>query len=77
MPRIKPKNDDPLRKADLLDLKEVCELFGGVRSPINRSTLYRGIRAGRFPKPVKIGLKTSRWRRDQCEAALKRMMESV
>jgi predicted DNA-binding transcriptional regulator AlpA len=39
--------------ADLLDRREVCRFFGGSR-PLNPATLYRGIRQGHFPKPVKI-----------------------
>ena len=37
---------------DLLDKVEVCRLFGGTR-PIHPATLYRAIRAGRYPRPKK------------------------
>jgi predicted DNA-binding transcriptional regulator AlpA len=60
---------------NLLTMKEVCAFFGGKTSPIDRSTLYRGIKKGRFPHPIKIGLNTSRWRRADCERALQRMAE--
>jgi predicted DNA-binding transcriptional regulator AlpA len=60
--------------ADLLDRREVCRFFGGSR-PLNPATLYRGIRQGYFPKPVKIGPGSSRWLRAECEAALTRMAE--
>jgi predicted DNA-binding transcriptional regulator AlpA len=30
--------------------------------PVSRSTWYEGIKAGRFPKPVKLGPRTSAWR---------------
>jgi len=40
--------------ADLLDRVEVCRFFGGSR-PLNPATLYRGIRKGRYPAPVKVG----------------------
>jgi len=43
----------------LLDRGAVCRYFGGNR-PINAATLYRKIRQGLFPKPVKIG-GSSRW----------------
>ena len=56
----------------LLDKAEVCSLFGR----INPSTLYRGIRLGRYPKPVKIGPGSSRWLRDECYAVLRSMMEA-
>jgi len=58
----------------LLDKAEVCRLFGGTR-PLNPSTLYRGIKQGRFPKPVKVGPGTSRWLLSECEAALRLMVE--
>jgi predicted DNA-binding transcriptional regulator AlpA len=59
---------------DLLDRRAVCELFGGTK-PINAATLYRGIRQGRFPRPVRIG-GSSRWLRAECETVLRTMMEA-
>jgi predicted DNA-binding transcriptional regulator AlpA len=59
----------------LLDRGEVCRLFGGSR-PINPSTLYRGIRQGRYPKPVRVGPNSSRWLRAECEAVLRKMTEA-
>jgi predicted DNA-binding transcriptional regulator AlpA len=59
---------------DLLDRRAVCEMFGGNR-PINAATLYRGIRAGRFPRPIRVG-GSSRWLRDECEAVLRSMKEA-
>jgi predicted DNA-binding transcriptional regulator AlpA len=60
--------------AALLDKAEVLRLFGGSK-PINASTLYRGIKQGRYPRPVKVGPGTSRWLREECEAALRTMVE--
>ena len=58
---------------DLLDRTAVCRFYGGGK-PINPSTLYRGIRKGTFPKPIRIG-GSSRWIRDECEAALQAMVD--
>ncbi len=58
---------------DLLDRRAVCCFFGGSR-PIDAATLYRGIRQRRYPSPVKIG-GSSRWLREECEAALQSMVE--
>jgi predicted DNA-binding transcriptional regulator AlpA len=58
----------------LLDRDEVCRFFGGSR-PINPATLYRGIRQGRYPKPVKVGPGSSRWLRSECERALGSMVD--
>jgi predicted DNA-binding transcriptional regulator AlpA len=65
----------PLRAAedDLLDLKETCRFFGGSR-PINAATLYRGVRLGRYPAPIKVGPNASRWLRSELEAALQSMI---
>jgi predicted DNA-binding transcriptional regulator AlpA len=59
---------------DLLDRGEVCRFFGGSK-PIDPATLYRGIRQGRFPRPVKVGPGASRWLRSECETALKVMVD--
>jgi predicted DNA-binding transcriptional regulator AlpA len=53
----------------LLDRAEVCRYFGGTKA-LNASTLYRGIRQGRYPQPVKVGPGSSRWLRAECDAAL-------
>jgi predicted DNA-binding transcriptional regulator AlpA len=50
-------------------------MIGGSK-PINPATLYRGIRAGRYPKPVKVGPGSSRWVRAELETALKAMVEA-
>jgi predicted DNA-binding transcriptional regulator AlpA len=57
---------------NLLDRKEVCRLLGGSR-PINAATLYRHIRRGLLPPPVKLG-GSSRWLLTEIEAALAGMI---
>jgi predicted DNA-binding transcriptional regulator AlpA len=54
----------------LLNRTEVCRMFGG----INPATLYRHIRQGRLPKPVKVG-GSSRWLLSECQAALQTMVD--
>ena len=58
----------------LLDRRAVCYLFGGSR-PLNPSTLCRGIRDGRYPRPIHVG-GSSRWLREECEDVLRRMVEA-
>jgi predicted DNA-binding transcriptional regulator AlpA len=58
---------------NLLDRAEVCRFFGGSK-PINTATLYRGIRQGRFPKPIRVG-GSSRWLTSEVEAALQSMID--
>jgi predicted DNA-binding transcriptional regulator AlpA len=57
--------------SELLNRRAVCAYFGG----INASTLYRGIRQGRFPRPIRVG-GSSRWLASECEAVLRGMMEA-
>lgn len=38
---------------------EACAILGGSQKPIHRSTLWRGIRDGRYPRPIKIPF--NRW----------------
>ena len=52
---------------DLLDRRQVCVFFGG-NKPLDPSTLYRVIRLGRYPQPVKVG-GSSRWLRSELESA--------
>ncbi len=41
----------------LLRLPQVLELI-----PVSKSTWWAGVRDGRFPKPVKLGPRTTCWR---------------
>jgi hypothetical protein len=54
----------------LLDKEGACRFFGGANSPLDPATLYRGIKSGKYPKPIKIGPGTSRWLLSECEQAL-------
>jgi predicted DNA-binding transcriptional regulator AlpA len=56
---------------ELLRKREVCHRLGG----IHPATLHRGIRQGRYPKPVKVGPGSSRWLRSEIEACLRAMVE--
>jgi predicted DNA-binding transcriptional regulator AlpA len=56
----------------LLDIYEACRFIGGSR-PINPATLWRGVKAGRFSKPIKIGVQAVRWRRTELAADIDRM----
>jgi predicted DNA-binding transcriptional regulator AlpA len=58
-------------QSNLLRKGEVCHLLGG----IHYATLYRGVRSGRYPKPLHVGPGSSRWLRSEIEACLKSMVE--
>jgi predicted DNA-binding transcriptional regulator AlpA len=48
---------------DLITTTAACILLGGQEAPINPSTLWRWIKAGRFSPPLKPGPGTVRFRR--------------
>ncbi|MER9893783.1 hypothetical protein NKJ40_17195 [Mesorhizobium sp. M0119] len=61
-----------INPTDLVDEAGACRLIGGENTPIHRSSLWRGINAGRYPKPLKIGPGTNRWRVSELAAVLEK-----
>jgi len=57
--------DSNMSQKGFLRLNQVLELL-----PIGKSTFCAGIKSGRFPKPVKLGPRTSAWRREDILALL-------
>ena len=47
----------------LIPIDTVCQTVG-----VSPATLYRLIAAGRFPAPIKIGVRAARWRSDELTA---------
>jgi predicted DNA-binding transcriptional regulator AlpA len=41
--------------------------------PLSKSTWFEGCRAGRYPKPVKIGPRASAWRAEDIAALVERL----
>jgi predicted DNA-binding transcriptional regulator AlpA len=62
-----------MQTEELLDVAEACRFLGGSR-PIHFTTLYRGIKAGHYSKPIKIGPFLVRWRRSELQADIDRMI---
>ncbi|MBU8875869.1 AlpA family phage regulatory protein [Reyranella sp. MMS21-HV4-11] len=40
--------------------------------PVGRSTWWAGVKAGRFPKPVKLGPRTTAWKVEDIRALIER-----
>lgn len=55
----------------LLNSKEVCRL-----AAVSPATLWRLVKARRFPQPLKLGPQTTRWRADEIAAHLDRLSSS-
>lgn len=56
---------------ELITGKQARQMLG-VMTP---STMYRRIHAGTFPKPVKLGRRSTRFVRGECEALVKQMIQ--
>ncbi|PTQ79819.1 CP4-57 regulatory protein AlpA [Nitrosospira multiformis] len=44
--------------------------------PVSRSTWWAGVKCGRFPKPVKLGPRTSAWCVGEIRALIEKLRES-
>lgn len=60
------------RGRKLVKEARACEIIGGDLTPIHRSTLWRGIKAGIYSKPIKVGAGTNRWDEDELRADIER-----
>jgi hypothetical protein len=69
-PPLEPPTGPP---DDLWERKTVEAYFGGNR-PLHTSTLYRGIRDGIYPKPIRVSRSAVRWLASECRAAAQRMI---
>ncbi len=56
------------RMEKLLSIREVCEFTG-----LGKSTVYELIQSGRFPKPLRIGVRAVRWR----QSDLRELVEKI
>ena len=63
---------DNLDNAALLRLPQVLNLI-----PVSRSAWWAGCKNGRYPKPVKIGPRTTAWRAEDIKALLRKLSVSV
>ena len=41
--------------------------------PVGKSTWWQGVKDGRFPKPVKLGPRTTAWRVEDIRALIERL----
>jgi predicted DNA-binding transcriptional regulator AlpA len=58
-------NDSILPAEGFVRLPAVLKVY-----PCGRSTWWEGVRTGRFPKPVKLGPRTTAWRVEDIRALI-------
>ena len=59
-------------QVDLIPEEAARQVVGGTNTPISRSAFWRGIKAGRIPKPIKVLSRTNRWSRAELIEAVSR-----
>jgi predicted DNA-binding transcriptional regulator AlpA len=59
----------------LYDIEFVCAFFGGSK-PLHAATVYRGIKQGRYPPPVKPSPNANRWIGRELKAAKTEILEA-
>ena len=62
---------DTLPESGFVRLPRIIAPHGPI--PVGKSTWWAGVRTGRFPKPVKIGAKTTAWRVEDIRALIDRL----
>ena len=60
------KSDRLLRLPDVLN-----------RVPVGKSTWWNGVRSGRFPKPVKLGPRTTAWKESEVNQIVEGTFQGV
>lgn len=63
--RERPVEADGLPAAGLVRLDQILAVL-----PISRSTFFGWVKAGKFPRPIKIGARTAAWRVEDVRALL-------
>jgi prophage regulatory protein len=63
-------NIDQFSHTGFLRLSSVLAPKGPI--PVGRSTWWAGVKAGRFPKPIKLGPRTTAWRVEDIRALIER-----
>jgi prophage regulatory protein len=58
-------NQNSLPKTGFVRLPAILKVY-----PVGKSTWWAGVKSGRFPKPVKLGERTSAWRVEDIRALI-------
>jgi prophage regulatory protein len=61
-------NDHILPETGFVRLPQILKVF-----PVSKSTWWAGVKAGKYPQPVKLGLKMTAWRVDDIRALIDTM----
>lgn len=59
-------NNQNFPRTGLVRLSQILAPIGPI--PVSKSTWWQGVRDGRFPKPLKLGPRTTAWRVEDIRA---------
>jgi prophage regulatory protein len=68
-------NHTALPEAGFLRLKSIVGSSGLI--PISKSTWWAGVKAGRFPKPIKLGPRITAWRVEDIRSLVDRGVQPL
>jgi predicted DNA-binding transcriptional regulator AlpA len=69
-------SDQQIADDDIVDLDFVCGFFGGTRSPLHPSTVYRAVNEGRISRPFKTTKNANRWLGREIKADRQRLIDA-
>ena len=64
-------NSDTLPQTGFMRLPEVLKFI-----PVGKSTWWAKVKKGEFPKPVKLGERTTAWRAEDIKALIQKFTEN-
>ena len=64
------QNQSSVPSFGFLRLPQILQIF-----PISKSAWWEGCRTGRYPKPVKLGPRTTVWRAEDIRAFIERVSQ--
>ena len=68
---IPEQTNDSLPRGGFVRLTSILAPHGPI--PVGRSTWWAGVKSGRFPKPVKLGPRTTAWKVEDIRSLIERV----
>lgn len=66
--KLGPVDNGPFSQTGFLRLRSILAPTGPI--PVSKSTWWEGVKSGRFPEPVKLGPRTTAWRKEDIQALI-------
>jgi len=78
----RPRTYAPFRETDDASLLRIDQILGNPKAnpplpaiiPVGRSTWWAGVKSGKFPQPIRLGARTTAWRKSDIIELLEKGM---